>query len=88
MTVREYFNSIRDKKKKTNNQLRQLMDEQPFEKMDTPDNIKVTKLVKWCMEHLGYHNFVICQNVIYFEDTASMIHFKLLCPVDDMRRRF
>lgn len=86
MTVREYFNEIRDKNKSIND-LRKLMDEKAYQTMQAPDGIKVSKLVKWCQEHIGHDNFVICQNTIYFDDTASMIHFKMMCPVEELQRR-
>jgi hypothetical protein len=86
MNVREYFNSLRTEKR-TINELHKLMTEQKFQTMETPDGIKVTKLVKWCQEHLGHDNFVICQNTIFFDDTASMIQYKMMCPVEELRRR-
>jgi hypothetical protein len=78
MNVRDYFNSQRADKTQNITQIRKLMDAQPFVRLPVPQNIKIGPLVAWCQENIGRENFVICQNTIYFEDTASAVQFKLL----------
>lgn len=92
MNVREYFNSIYKDRKNAETKLnvtdvRKLMDQTEYEKVEMPEGIKIARMVEWCMEHIGYDNFVICQNKMYFGDSGEVVKFKLMCDLDKLRAR-
>jgi hypothetical protein len=86
MNVREHFNQLFKEQKMPVRQVRAELDKcEQYERMKMPEGVKVARMVSWCIENLGYESFVICQDMVYFDDSVQAVKFKLMCNLDKLK---
>jgi hypothetical protein len=78
MNIREYFRSQVYGKSENNGERKRLMAAAGFVQLPCPPKIKVSRIAQWCDETIGHDFFVICQDLIFFQDVDCALKYKIM----------
>jgi len=78
MNVREYFRTEVYSISESNKERKRLMENAGFVQLPCPQKVRVSSIAKWCDEVIGHANFVICQNLIFFQDVDCALKYKIM----------
>lgn len=78
MKVRDYFKGEVYHVSESNKERKRMMEEAGFVQLPCPQHIKVSNIAQWCDATIGHDNFVICQNLIFFEDVDCALKYKIM----------
>jgi hypothetical protein len=82
-SVRDFFKQHAYTATISNKERKRIMESAGFVQLPCPQSIKVSSIAKWCDSVIGHHNFVICQNAIFFTDVDAALKYKLMFELND-----
>jgi hypothetical protein len=78
MNVREYFKSQVSSAIENNKERKRMMESAGFVQLPCPQNVRVARIAQWCDSTIGHDNFVICQNLIFFQNLDCALKYKIM----------
>jgi hypothetical protein len=54
-----------------------------FVQLPCPQNVRVSSIARWCDGVIGHANFVICQNLIFFQDVDCALKYKIMFELNN-----